>query len=89
MNQPFSVYVDRPAQSAAAALNLASAWLQLCGYDIDVWRLIGCAHVSASTNPGLLAAALDLLAVLDSTPDGRQALADLLGQPVFEDAKSE
>lgn len=64
-----------PAEGAAS---LACSWLLMCGYGVEVWRQLGSAHVCTSNNPGLLAAALDLMAVLDSTPDGRQAIADLL-----------
>ena len=84
------VYGFLPNQNAAAkAAGLACAWLVQSGYDLEVWRQIGAAHVFDTQSPGLLAAALDLLSALDSTPDGRQAIADLLGQPVLEQPKSE
>ena len=76
MQPVYSIRSDQ-CSTALGAANLACAWLVMCGFGVEVWRQLGCAHVSASSNPGLLAAALDLMAVLDSTPDGRQAVADL------------
>lgn len=75
---------DMPQKTA----ELAGAWLISCGYHIDVWHRLGAAHVTTSGNSGLLAAALDLLRLLDSTHEGRQAIANLCDQPVLENTKS-
>ena len=92
---PFGYY-SHPAvadQSDAALLHaiasMACDWLCLAGCSVDMWRGLGAAQVAASPRPGLLAAALDLLRLLDSTPQGRQAIAQLVGQDFFQQAKGE
>ena len=80
--QPNQTLADR-------LLPVVSAWLLLSDYDIALHGQMGHALLANSKRPDLMAAALDALAVLKSTPEGRQALANFLGQPVFEDAKSE
>ena len=70
-------------------LHLVAAWLSLAGYDMHVHCHLGAALAGSSKRPDLMAAAMDVLVALKSTPNGRQALADFLGQPVFQDAKGE
>lgn len=90
MHKPTHIYSKLQGLSGLQAVgNLACSWLMQCGYGIEVWRQIGSAHVCGSSNPGLLAAALDILAVLELTAEGRQVLADLLCQPFLEEPKSE
>lgn len=72
-----------------AIASMACDWLCLAGCSVDMWRGLGAAQVAVSRQPGLLGAALDLLRLLDSTPQGRQAVAQLVGQDFFQQAKSE
>lgn len=90
MQKPTYLYSNFQGLSGLQAVgHLACYWLLQCGYGIEVWRQIGSAHVCGASNPGLLAAALDILSVLELTAEGRQVLADLLGQPFLEEPKSE
>jgi hypothetical protein len=87
-SQPAPADHTTPALLHAIA-SMACDWLCLAGCSVDMWRGLGAAQVAASPRPGLLAAALDLLRLLDSTPQGRQAIAQLVGQDFFQQAKGE
>lgn len=69
----------------------AAHWFELSGYHIglraDLTRA-ACTDRSNVAAP-LLAAALDLCALLELSPQGGEALADFGRQPLFEKAKGE
>lgn len=74
---------------ATQLAEMSQAWLFLCGYSLQYHASLSAVLAGSSPRPDLMLAALDVLEALKSTPDGRQALADLLGEPVFEHAKGE
>lgn len=71
---------------------IASSWMRTAGVSIDAYR-----HVMASTCFGcrdpqaaaLLAAGVDILRVLEASPQGRKAIADFCGNPLLQDAEGE
>lgn len=63
----------------------AMHWLRLADLPPRFWRQLTPSHCVSAARPehnGLVAAALDMLAVLDASPQGRKALADLGLEPV-------
>lgn len=73
-------------------VQLATAWLRTAGTDIRYRDRIGFVHYLSSEPPvlqGVLACAVELLAVLESHPEGRKALPDLSGKPLFQEPKGE
>lgn len=73
--------------SATAAL-----WFLLADSHVAFRRDVGAAQCVADGSPArgaLLAAARDLCAVLELSPQGREALADLARDPVLQKPESE
>lgn len=70
----------------------AALWLEQCGQHHSMRDLIGHTHCVSGAGPreqALMAAALDLLRLLDRSPHGRQAIADLGRKPVLQNPKGE
>ena len=73
-------------------VKLVQSWLRAAGTDIRYRDRIGFVHFLSSKPPvlqGVLACAVELLAVLESHPEGRKALPDLSGKPLFQQPKGE
>ena len=72
-----------------AVARTACLWVDLGGGHWRTWRSMGAAHAvaDASGKGALLAAGLDMLALLDSSSHGRQALGQLGLQPVEQDVE--
>ena len=73
-------------------VNLANSWFRAAGTDIRFRDRIGLVHHLSSNPPalhGVMACAIELLNLLESHPEGRKALPDLVGQPIFQKPKSE
>ncbi len=66
----------------------AGNWLHIADFPAKKWRQLRASHCLSAVRPehyGLVAAALEMLAVLDASPQGRKALADLGLDPVEQD----
>lgn len=77
---------------AVAAAALAAFWFSRAGSSIKLpGAAADVAHKAAENGPqaGLLAAAIDLRALLAQSPQGRQALRDLGFEPVLEHVEGE
>lgn len=75
---------------AQAVLGHVSLWFAAHGHDMRLRDQVSSAHVPLAGPSGpLLAAALDLYDAFALSPEGRQAIADFLGEPVFQEPKSE
>lgn len=72
-----------------AVAQTACLWIELGGCHRRLWRSLGAAHAvaDASGKGALLAAGLDMLALLDSSSHGRQALRQLGLEPVEKDVE--
>ncbi len=75
---------------ARAVLAQVALWFAACDHDMAMRRQLGAAHVvMAGASGPLLAAAFDVYDVFALSPEGRQAIADFLGKPVFEEPERE
>lgn len=83
-----------------ALLAYARSWVESAGSRLEHREAISCVHVAADLRPkysagstpeqrALLAAGCDLFDLLAATPQGRKAIADFLGNPVFQETKGE
>lgn len=73
-------------------VQLATSWLRTAGTDIRYRDRIGFVQVLSGKPDvvhGVLACAVELLTVLESHPEARKALPDLVGKPLFQESKSE
>lgn len=71
---------------------MAALWFDLAGGHLAIRNSLGAVSCVADASPvqgALLAAAKDLCAVLELSPQGRKALADFGGKPFLEQAKGE
>lgn len=72
----------------------ARHWLKISGFPIQALNAISFSDIAANNNSNpinttpeqraFLAAGCDLIKLLNLTPQGRQAILHLFGQPVFE-----
>lgn len=70
----------------------AALWFRLAGHDIRSRQGIGAMHCASHESPELgavLAAALDLCDLLELSPQGRKAIADLAREPLLQESKRE
>lgn len=69
----------------------AAQWLLACGRSIELRDRLTRAECLGRNDAtgGLLAAALDLIDVLELSPQGREALANLRRQPVPQETEGE
>lgn len=69
----------------------AALWIESAGFLFEDWPQIGatdCALLQPAQG-ALVAAALDVLALMALTPEGREAVANFRSQPVFQQAEAE
>lgn len=81
-----------PQALALAAASLTALLFLRAGSSIKIpVTAIDVAHMAAENGPqaGLLAAAMDLRALLAQSPQGRQALRDFGFEPVLEQVEGE
>lgn len=98
LHLPFSDSLRAQVQSGdeAAILRalvcLAAVWIEAGGASVDDYHSIGPTTCVAHQNPrsgALLAAGLDVLRVLNLSPQGRKAVADFCGKPFLQQTKGE
>lgn len=69
-------------------VQLAADWMRKAGSHIALRDIVPAVQIAVGGEKGaVLAAALDLLAVLELTPQGRKALADFGGKPLLQETK--
>lgn len=78
-----------PDDLTRTLVQLAADWMLRAGSHIQLRDLTSSVQVAlAGSNGAVLAAALDLISVLELTPQGRKAIADFGGKPLLQDTKS-
>lgn len=80
-----------PQALVHAVASLAAAWLEKAGTHISLPAPAGATDclVAGGATGGLLAAALELCAMLELSPQGRKALAQLGRKPVLQESEGE
>lgn len=77
-----------PDDLTRSLVQLAADWMLRAGSHIRLRDMVPTVQVAVGGKDGaVLAAALDLLTVLELTPQGRKAVADLVGKPLLQDAE--
>lgn len=85
-----AVRAGDPAALTVAMAACAARWSVLAGSDISCrHQPSDVAQEEGTAKAGLLAATMDLRALLAESPDGRQALADFGFQPLLEHVEGE
>lgn len=85
-----AVRAGDPAALTVAVAACAARWFALAGSNVSFpHQPSDVAREEGTAKAGLLAAAMDLRALLTESPNGRQALADFGFQPLLEHVEGE
>ena len=77
-----------PDDLVLTLVQLAADWMRKAGSHIEVRDIVPAVQIAIGGEKGaVLAAALDLVTVLELTPQGRKAIADFGRKPLPQEAK--